>query len=139
MAKSRLQNNIALSLLNKLSSIIIPVIAIPYISRVLGPEALGRLSFAQSVSAIFVVIASVGVPLYGAREVSRVRDDNEKLSNLVVELMFLNVVFSCLSFVVLSLIIKFSGKISSDPMLFWICSVPVLCTPLSVDWVYTGR
>ena len=44
------------------SSFIFPLITYPYVSRILGPENIGKVSFAASVVYYFAMFAQLGIP-----------------------------------------------------------------------------
>ena len=66
-----------------ISSFIFPLITFPYISRILLPEGIGKVSFAASVVSYFAMFAQLGIPVYGIRACAIVRDDREELSRTV--------------------------------------------------------
>ena len=53
---------------------IFPLITFPYVSRVLGAAANGKVSFASAVANYFMMVASLGIPTYGVRACAQVRD-----------------------------------------------------------------
>lgn len=44
-------------------SLLLPMVVFPYVSRVLGPEGVGRVEFANSVVSYFVMFAALGVDI----------------------------------------------------------------------------
>ncbi len=72
MAKNYFYN-----LLLTLSNLLFPILSFPYISRVLGPEGLGKVQFVFSFAQYFAVIAGLGIPIYGMREIARYKDDKD--------------------------------------------------------------
>ena len=56
----------------------------------LGPEALGRYYFAAALASFATLVAGLGLPVYGAREVAKRRDDPAALERLHGELFALN-------------------------------------------------
>ena len=74
------------------SSVIFPLITVPYVSRVLSTGGTGQVAFAQSVASYFSLVALLGVPYYGVRVCARVRDDRAQLSRTVLELL---VILAC--------------------------------------------
>ena len=77
------------------SAMIFPIITYPYVSRILQPEGIGTVSFANSVITYFSMFAQLGIPMYGIRACAKVRDDKEKLTRTVQEIMIINVI-TCL-------------------------------------------
>ena len=97
--------NMLLNGLLKVSSLIFPVIAFPYASRILFPEGIGKVSFATSVLAYFTMLAQMGIPTYGIQACAKARDNKEELSRTVHELLLTNLltmIFSYSIFFVLS-------------------------------------
>lgn len=83
--------------------IIVPLITTPYLARVLGPTGVGINSYTNSVIQYFVLFGSVGVSLYGNRQVAFVRDNKQKLSQTFYELFFmrfLTIILAYLAFIV---------------------------------------
>ena len=70
------------------------MLSIPYVSRILDPEGIGKVSFIDSFTYYFVSIAEFGIMLYGIREVAKERGNHERLGQLVSELITLHVITS---------------------------------------------
>jgi len=73
-----------------------PLVSIPYISRVLDPDGIGRVGFMDSFTYYFVVLAEAGIMMYGIREVAKLRDQPEALRQLVAELLTLHLITSAI-------------------------------------------
>ena len=82
--------NFIMNFLLTASSIIFPLITFPYVSRVLQAAGNGKVAFATAVLTYFTMFASLGIPTYGIRVCAQVRDDREKLSRTVQELLIIN-------------------------------------------------
>jgi O-antigen/teichoic acid export membrane protein len=54
------------------------VIASIYLARVLHPEGYGVVGFLSSYTSLFMLLAALGIPLYGARELAKMADLEEK-------------------------------------------------------------
>ena len=83
MKQKSIKINFLMNTILSLSSIIFPLITFPYISRVLQPEGLGKVTFASSIVSYFLMFSQLGIPTYGIRVCAQVRDDKEKLSKTV--------------------------------------------------------
>ncbi|MEO6095769.1 MAG: flippase [Fibrobacteria bacterium] len=126
--------NVSLSVLN----IAYPVATLTYVSRIVGPELLGRYYIAASLAGYFLIIAGLGIPMYGAREVARRRNDPEGLKRLLSELFVLNGVASAACYFLYAAIVFAVPQLRRDFPLFLLvgCSIPV--NALSVDYLFTG-
>lgn len=69
--------------------LIVPLITIPYVSRVLGATGVGINAFTNSNVQYFVLVGSIGVALYGNRQIAYVRDNREKTSQIFWEIFFM--------------------------------------------------
>lgn len=130
--------NIAANVIDQVSATLFPLITFPYVSRVLRPEGLGRVNFAEAVLYYFVMLATLGIPLYGVRESARRRDDRIALSTLALELFSLNTVMVAIAFGAFGAFMMCSHRASSDPVLFWVCALPMLLTPIGFSWLFNG-
>ncbi|MDM5144761.1 putative O-antigen transporter [Lactococcus lactis] len=78
--------------------VIIPIITIPYISRVLGTTAIGLNTFTYAIIQYFVLAGSIGITTYGNREIAYHQSDKEKRSQIFWEISFLRFCTIALSF-----------------------------------------
>jgi len=116
-----------------------PIIVLPYASRILMPEGIGRVDFASSVISYFIMLASLGIPLYGIRECAKVRDDREKLTKVAQELFILNMLWTLVAYVILAACIAFVPKLYQEKELIMLTSLSILFTTLGVEWLYQAK
>ena len=55
-----LKKNYFFNLSNRIIQIVTPLITAPYIARVIGAEGVGRISYAESVMAAFMIFTQLG-------------------------------------------------------------------------------
>lgn len=138
MKENVLKLNIVLSLLKTLMSLIFPLITFPYASRVLLPEGLGKVNFAQSIVSYFSLIATLGIPIYSVREIAKRKNNSESVNKFFSEIFFINVVSTLLAYLLLFVIVNASKKLSSYSTLIYIMSSVILFSTIGIDWLYTG-
>lgn len=97
--------NVIMNTLLSMSAFIFPLITFPYVSRVLLNVGTGKVSFANGIIAYFALFAQLGIPTYGIRACAKVRDDKEKLTKVVQELLIINTAISILVYVVFLMIV----------------------------------
>lgn len=120
------------------SAYILPFIATPYVSRILLPEGMGKVSYATSIITYFVMFALLGVPTYGVRECARVSQDKEILSRVVKEIVTVNFMMGFMVYVVLFGFLKSPIKSSVDKDLLLLMSPAILLNVMNIDWLYKG-
>jgi len=127
--------NYLLSVLNTVLGLLFPIITFPYVSRVLGPDKLGAVNFVQSYGYYFVHLASFGINSYAIREVSKVRDDKEKVTKVSNEIYNINLFFSIISTVVYFLIVLATPKLRTDFILYAVYSLIIISNFLTLEWL----
>lgn len=130
-----LTKNYFYNLAYKALTLLIPLITVPYLSRVLGAEGIGIQSYTLSIASYFVLIGCLGVSSYGSREIARERDNKENISKTFWELTFLKlIVFSIVIFFYIFLII-FSKNYS---ILYLILLLYLFANILDISWFFSG-
>ena len=128
--------NFIMNVLLSLSSIIFPLITFPYVSRILLPEGTGKVSFATSVVAYFMMLSQLGIPMYGIRACAKVRDDRAELSIVVHELLLINLVMSVASYILLGVCVFMIPKLYAEKTLICIISLTIVLNALGMEWLY---
>ncbi len=118
------------------SSFIFPLITYPYVSRILGPENIGKVSFATSVVYYFAMFAQLGIPTYGISACARVRDDKKKLSQTVQEIMLINGAMTVIVYAVFAAALFTVPRLSAEKPLLLITGLTVLFNTIGVEWLY---
>lgn len=119
-----------------MSSFIFPLITFPYVSRILKPEGTGKVSFATSLISYFMIIAQLGIPTYGVRACAKVRDDRLELTRTAHELLFINLVMSLVSYVLLAVALTFVPRLQADKPLYVIVSFTIILSAIGMEWLY---
>lgn len=73
-----LENTASLSVL-QVANLLLPLLTVPYLLRVLGPDRAGLVALSQAFAAYFAVITDYGFNLSATRRVATVRDDPRAL------------------------------------------------------------
>lgn len=116
-------------------ALITPLITAPYISRTLKPHGVGIYADTSAWIQWFVLIASIGIALYGNREIAYVREDKEKLSRTFWEIQIIKLVMTIVAYVALVIFLKVYTKYT---WYIWVQSINVLAATLDISWLYMG-
>lgn len=128
--------NMVMNVILTMSSLIFPLITFPYVSRVVGAEGIGKVTFATSVITYFSMFAQLGIPTYGIRACAKVRDNKERLSKTVHEILIINTITCVISYIALGIALTIVPKFASDKMLFLIIASTILLNALGVEWLF---
>lgn len=75
-----MKKNFIYNIVYQILILILPLITVPYVSRILGADGVGIYSYTYSIAYYFMLMAMLGLNNYGNRVIAKVRDDKEKLS-----------------------------------------------------------
>lgn len=120
------------------SSFIFPLITFPYISRVLGPQRTGLVSFSTSFISYFLLFSQLGIPTYGIRVCVEVRDDKEKLKKTVQELFTINLMCAFIAYIALFSSFLLIPKVSDNKLLFFVSSSVIILNCMGMEWLFKG-
>ncbi|MCO6543250.1 MAG: polysaccharide biosynthesis C-terminal domain-containing protein [Lactobacillus sp.] len=116
--------------------LLVPIVTIPYISRVLGPYNIGVNSYTNSVVQYFILIGGIGVTNYGNRQIAYCRGDKEKISRNFWEIFFLRCITLFISLMFFYIIIfGFSNKYFKE---YVAQSILIISTAFDISWFYMG-
>ena len=73
--KRSIKINTVFNIIKMCSSMVLPLITFPYVSRILQPANVGRVNFSETFVGYFSLIACLGISTYGIRECAAVRDN----------------------------------------------------------------
>ena len=135
-----IRSNVIVNLIRTITMTILSFVTFPYVCRVLGDSMFGLYSWAVSFVYYFLVIARISIPNIAVREIVKVKDDPEKLSQKTHEFFIIQAVTTLLSFGLLCAVF-FSVpafKINlAEPVVF-ILSLNFLTGVLSFEWIFTA-
>ncbi len=120
------------------TNILVPVVTFPYASRVLGPEGIGITSFALSLSVTFIVLGSLGIPIYGIREIAKSRKSQHELSKTFSELIIIHLFWIILVLVFYAAWIFLSGTYQNEIQLKYFSFAHIICSVGLINWFYQG-
>ncbi|MDE6285336.1 MAG: oligosaccharide flippase family protein, partial [Bacilli bacterium] len=135
--KSLAKNSVFYLIYNVLN-VLFPFITGVYVARVLLPDVIGQVAYAQNIASYFVILAFLGIPTYGLREVARARNNKEELNKVYSELVIINLIstFAFLS-VYIALILSVP-EFRSNKFLYLITGSAIALNALNNSWLYEG-
>lgn len=118
------------------STLIFPLITFPYVSRILMPSGMGKVSFATSLISYFSMFAQLGIPTYGVSACAKVRDDKVKLTRTVHELLIINLIMNVITYFALFCTLEFVPRLYDERRLYVIISFTIILTSIGMEWLY---
>lgn len=110
-------------------------VALVYLARVLGPEGFGKINFAMALVIYFTLLADLGLPLLGTREVARGKD---KIRDYVGSIVTLRLFLSVLSFCLLFLLAALLNLSATIKYLIILYGLGLISNALLFEWILQG-
>lgn len=135
--KTILENMLSLTGL-QFASYILPLITLPYLTWILGPELFGLTQYAISLITYFQFFTDYGFNLSATRELAIVKDDNDKVSRIFNSVMFIKIILCIISFIITLLLITFISKFNQDAIIYLLTFGMVIGYILFPTWLFQG-
>lgn len=132
-----LTKNFSIYMIKSLFAVLVPLVMVPYASRVLGPTGIGSVQYTQSWVSYFSLIAGLGISSYAIREGSKIRDDIVALGKFSTEMVGISIISTALSGILFALFLIFFKQIEEYRLLLVICGLSIFGTGLNTEWVCT--
>ena len=133
-----LLKNTAMLAILQLSTYVLALVAVPYETRVLGPEVYGILGVATAVMVYFQLVIDFGFLLSATEDVASHRDDKEHLRRLLTSVTVSKIGLAAVSCVALLLLCQVIGAWEGRGGLFLLFFLSTVCTSLMPDYMYRG-
>ncbi len=114
--------------------IILPLITIPYVTRIFTPEQIGINAYTFSVSQYFVLFAGLGVGIYGNRTIAYVKSDERKIIKNFWSIFFAVLITSTISLIVYLVFILFIIK--KNTSIYIVQSLYIFAIAIDISWLF---
>lgn len=115
--------------------LLVPLITTPYLSRVLGPVGIGINAYTNSIIQYFILFGSIGINLYGNRQIAFVREDRKELTKTFYEIFFLRILTI---FVALLAFMFFLLSTNQYHVYYLAQSVSIIAAAFDISWFFMG-
>lgn len=133
-----IKKNFLYNTLLSVTQVLFPLITFSYVARVISPVGIGTVSFVESICRYAILIAALGIPLYGVREVAKLKGDKVRLSKLCSELLTIHFVVTLLiSFIYLVTIFSIS-KLNHNLDYYLLGLLMVFSNIFIMEWYFQG-
>ena len=110
-------------------------VVVIYLARVLGPDSFGKINFAMAFLAFVGLLANLGMPLWGTKEIAA---DRSKIVSITANIVSLRLMLSIAGFIVLIGITLLLNKSSDINALLLLYGLGLFPMAFYLDWVFQG-
>lgn len=131
-----MKRNFIYNILYQVLILFLPLVTIPYVSRILGANGIGIYSYTYSIAYYFMIIAMLGLNNYGNRTIAKIRDNKEKLSKEFWSIYSLQVIISVIMVVLYFLYVLIFE--SQYKIIAIIQIMYVISSVFDINWFFFG-
>lgn len=130
--------NVLYNTILTISNYIVALLVFPYVSRVLGVNNIGIVSFVDNAINYFILFSTLGIGMLGSREIAKYKNNQEKLNSIVSTLLCITFTLTFITLIAYALSIRYISKFSIYSDLFYIGTLKLIFSGLMVEWFYRG-
>lgn len=131
-----IRNSIWLYILQIFNSIV-PLVTLPYITRILGKEHFGIFSFSLNIIEYFIVIVEYGFNYSGTRKIALVKNENE-VRDFFVTILISKLILMLFCFGVLHIFLYFYPMEFIQKISCYVLFLSVFGTAFQQTWLFQG-
>ena len=114
-------------------TIILPIITVPYVTRIFTSEDLGNYGFYNSIVSYFSLFAMLGIGIYGTKQIAAARNVSSTFWNIYVIQVAASILTLLVYIIVIYSIPQMSGII---PL---ILGITLFSKMIDISWLFTGK
>ena len=133
--KKSVKINYVYNMIYQLLLLVMPLITAPYLSRVLGANGIGISGYTISIVTYFILFGSLGISVYGQREIAYYQDDKKERSKIFFELLSLKMISMTFSMILFYIFFARSGEYA---IYYKILLIEMVANVFDIVWFYQG-
>ncbi|MFT8362233.1 MAG: flippase [Sporolactobacillus sp.] len=131
-----IKKNYMYNLIYQLLIMMLPLITVPYISRVLHPNGVGTYAFTSSIVSYFTIIGMLGIGTYGNKLIAMTRDNKIEMSRNFLSIYLLQVMLTLSMIIFYLLFVCFF--IREEKLIAYIQTLTLFGTLTDCSWFFFG-
>ena len=116
--------------------LVLPLVTTPYLARVLGAENIGIYGYTFANVTYFILFGSLGVALYGQREIAYNQNNPENRKKTFIEIILFRFVSITIAFFVYSFVFVYNG--GTYKQYYAILIIELIAAGFDISWFFQG-
>lgn len=135
--KKTLGNFLSLSLL-QIGNYVLPMLTLPIISRIIGPDNYGVISYAFAFVGYFVLLINAGFDLYGSRLITAQKGNREALNETFTDIIATKAFLMVAATILFVTCLVFIPQLREERTVFFFTFLICIGWVLNPSWLYHG-
>lgn len=114
-------------------TIILPIITVPYVTRIFTSEALGNYVFYNSIVSYFSLFAMLGIGVYGTKQIAAASDVSSTFWNIYAIQLIASIIAISVYIIAIFSIPQMGGVI---PL---IVGITLFAKMIDISWLFSGK
>lgn len=136
--KILIENFISLSSL-KVITYVLPLISLPYLTRIIGVEKYGMISFSAAIIVFFQAFVDYGFNYTGIRDIAKFKNNKEKVDEIFSSILIIRLIFTLISAIILAVAIFIIPDLQGYEVLLFYTFLIVPATVLFPEWFFQAQ
>lgn len=135
MAKKSIAKNYIYNMIYQVLILVLPLVTTPYLSRVLGAEGIGIYGYTYSIVTYFILFGSLGVAMYGQREIAYAQENIEARKKVFIEI----IIFRFATIFISSIAYFFLFIRGAEYQIYYqILLIELIAAAFDISWFFQG-
>ena len=135
MAQKSIAKNYIYNMIYQVLILVLPLITTPYLSRVLGAEGIGIYGYTYSIVTYFILFGSLGVAMYGQREIAYAQENVEQRKKVFLEIIIFRFITIALATVAYFLLFINGAQYQ---VYYRILLIELIAAAFDISWFFQG-
>lgn len=135
---SEIKRNLVYSTILTSAHYVFPLIVYPYVSRILGVDNIGLVSFVDSIATYFILFSMMGISVLGVREIAKSTGDKMRMNGVFSSLLALNGLLTLLAVIAMIFATFFVDELRESWQLMGVGLCKLIFNMFLIEWFYQG-
>lgn len=122
----------------QVANVLLPLLSIPYIVRIIGPEKFGLINYSGAIIGYFVLIINYSFNLTASKSISQNNKDSKIINKIFNEVFGCQILLWTLCFFVFLICIFLVPVFHQNNKVFIVTFLITISCVLTPDWIYQG-
>ena len=136
--KKVLFKNITSLFIVQIANIFMPLLTIPYVVRVIGPEKFGIINYTGAIVGYFILLINYAFNLTASRRIAQNKNDKKKINQIFNEVLGAHILLWIFAVVIFIFCIIFLPVFQQNLKVFIATFLMTVACVLTPDWLYQG-